>query len=214
MATPQQIFREKVAQQIIKALEKRRLAGTYAPTIAQAREEVAALIPDGSSVFRCGSTSLVEMGLWERLKDNPRITVIDPYLPEYSLEEGLEARRRGLTADFMIASSNAITLDGKLVNLDGMGNRVAAMTFGPRKVILVVGMNKVATTLEEAMNRTKQVAAPMNCIRMNIANPCRETGLCSDCHTPTRICNMWSIIEGQAVKDRIHVKLVGEDLGF
>ena len=214
MATPQQIFREKVAQQIIKALEKRRMAGTYAPTIAQAREEVAALIPDGSSVFRCGSTSLVEMGLWERLKDNPRITVIDPYLPEYSLEEGLEARRRGLTADFMIASSNAITLDGKLVNLDGMGNRVAAMTFGPRKVILVVGMNKVATTLEEALNRTKQVAAPMNCIRMNIANPCRETGLCSDCHTPTRICNMWSIIEGQAVKDRIHVKLVGEDLGF
>jgi len=214
MVTPQQIFKEKVAQQIIKALEKRRMAGTYAPTIAQAREEVAALIPDGSSVFRCGSTSLVEMGLWERLKDNPRITVIDPYLPEYSLEEGLDTRRRGLTADFMIASSNAITLDGKLVNLDGMGNRVAAMTFGPRKVILVVGMNKVATTLEEALNRTKQVAAPMNCIRMNIANPCRETGLCSDCHTPTRICNMWSIIEGQAVKDRIHVKLVGEDLGF
>ena len=140
--------------------------------------------------------------------------MIDPYLPEYSLEEGLEARRRGLTADFMIASSNAITLDGKLVNLDGMGNRVAAMAFGPRKVILVVGMNTVATTLEEALNRTKQVAAPMNCIRMNIANPCRETGLCSDCHTPTRICNMWSIIEGQVVKDRIHVKLVGEDLGF
>jgi hypothetical protein len=214
MATAQQIFREKLAQQIIKALEKRRMAGTYAPTIAQAREEVTALIPDGSSVFRCGSTSLVEMGLWERLKANPKINVIDPYLPEYSAEEGLETRRRGLTADFMIAGSNAITLDGVLVNLDGMGNRVAAMAFGPRKVILVVGMNKVAATLEEALNRTKQVAAPMNCIRLNIANPCRETALCSDCHTPTRICNIWSIIEGQAVKDRIHVKLVGESLGF
>ncbi len=81
MAAPQEIFKEKLAQQIIKALEKRRMSGTYAPTIAQAREEVAALIPDGSSVFRCGSTSLVEMGLWERLKANPRITVIDPYLP-------------------------------------------------------------------------------------------------------------------------------------
>jgi len=214
MATPQQIFKEKLAHQIIQALEKRRLAGTYAPTIAQAREEVAALIPDGSSVFRCGSTSLVEMGLWERLKSNPKITVIDPYLPEYSPEEGLEARRRGLTADFMIASSNAITLDGKLVNLDGMGNRVAAMAFGPRKVILVVGLNKVAYTLEEAMDRTKQVAAPMNCIRLNINNPCKETGLCSDCHTPSRICNIWSIIEGQAVKDRIQVKLVGENLGY
>jgi hypothetical protein len=214
MATPQQIFKEKLAEQIIKALEKRRMAGTYAPTIAQAREEVAALIPDGSSVFRCGSTSLVEMGLWERLKSNPKITVIDPYLPEYSPEEGLETRRRGLTADFMIASSNAITLDGVLVNLDGMGNRVAAMAFGPRQVILVVGMNKVTTTLEEALNRTKQVAAPMNCIRLDINNPCKETGLCSDCHTPTRICNIWSIIEGQAVKDRIQVKLVGENLGY
>jgi hypothetical protein len=214
MDTPQQLFREKVAQQIIKALEKRRMSGSYAPTSAQAREEVAALIPDGSSVFRCGSTSLMEMGLWERLKANPRITVIDPYLPEYSPEEGLEQRRRGLTADFMIASSNAITLDGKLVNLDGMGNRVAAMAFGPKKVILVIGMNKVALNLQEAMDRTKQVAAPMNCIRLNIDNPCKETGLCSDCHTPTRICNMWSIIEGQAVKDRLQVKLVGENLGY
>ena len=181
MANPQEIFKEKLAQQIIKALEKRRMSGTYTPTIAQAREEVAALIPDGSSVFRCGSTSLVEMGLWERLKANPGISVIDPYLPEYSPEEGLAARRRGLTADFMIASSNAITLDGRLVNLDGMGNRVAAMTFGPKKVILVVGMNKVALTLQEAMDRTKQVAAPLNCIRLNINNPCQETGLCSDC---------------------------------
>lgn len=214
MDTPQEIFKEKVARQIIRALEKRRMAGSYAPTIAQAREEVAAMIPDGSSVFRCGSTSLVEMGLWERLQANPRITVIDPYLPEYSPEEGLEARRRGLTADFMVAGSNAITLDGVLVNLDGMGNRVAAMAFGPRKVILVVGMNKVANTLEEAMNRTKQVAAPLNCIRLNINNPCKETGLCSDCHTPTRICNVWSIIAGQAVKDRLQVKLVGENLGY
>jgi hypothetical protein len=123
-------------------------------------------------------------------------------------------RRRGLTADFMIASSNAITLDGRLVNLDGMGNRVAAMTFGPQKVVLVVGMNKLAMTLQEAIDRTKQLAAPMNCIRLDIANPCRETGLCSDCHTPTRICNIWSIIEGAVVKDRIHVKLVGENLGF
>ena len=214
MSTPQQIFYEKTAQQIIKALEKRRMAGSYAPTGAQAKEDVIAMIPSGSTVFRCGSTTLAELGFWEALKSKPGITVIDPYLPQYSPEEGIEMRRKGLTADFMIASSNAVTLDGKLVNLDGMGNRVAALTFGPKNVILVVGMNKVAVTLEEALDRTKHVAAPMNCIRLNIANPCRETGLCSDCRTPTRICNMWSIIEGQAVKDRIHVVLVGEPLGF
>lgn len=214
MSTPQKMFYEKTAQQIIKALEKRRMAGSYASTMEQAKTEVIAMIPEGSTVFRCGSTTLVEMGFWEALKANPKITVIDPYLPQYAPEEGIEMRRKGLTADFMIASSNAITLDGRLVNLDGMGNRVAAMTFGPKKVILVVGMNKLAMTLQEAIDRTKQLAAPMNCIRLDIANPCRETGLCSDCHTPTRICNIWSIIEGAAVKDRIHVKLVGETLGF
>ena len=214
MSTPQQIFYEKTAQQIIKALGKRRMAGSYAPTGAQAQEEVLAMIPAGSTVFRCGSTTLAELGFWEALKAKPGVEVIDPYLPQYSPEEGIARRRQGLTADFMIASSNAVTLDGKLVNLDGMGNRVAAMTFGPKKVILVVGMNKVTVTLEEALDRTKHVAAPMNCIRLDIANPCRETGLCSDCHTPTRICNMWSIIEGQSIQNRIHVKLVGENLGY
>ena len=214
MATPQQIYKEKVAQQIIKALEKRRMAGTYAPTIAQAREEVAALIPDGASVFRCGSTSLVEMGLWERLQGQPQ-DYRNRSLPSGIFPGGRpRTRRRGLTADFMIASSNAITLDGKLVNLDGMGNRVAAMAFGPKKVILVVGLNKVALTLERPWTGPNRWPRPLNCIRLNINNPCQETGLCSDCHTPTRICNIWSIIEGQAVKDRIQVKLVGENLGY
>jgi hypothetical protein len=126
----------------------------------------------------------------------------------------LEQRRKGLTADIMISSANAITLNGALVNLDGMGNRIAAMAFGPRKVILVIGMNKVAPDLETAMKRVKHHAAPLNSIRLGLPNPCTETGLCADCRTPSRICNMWSIIEGQAVKDRIHVKLVGESLGY
>jgi hypothetical protein len=214
MSTVYENYHEKTARQIIAELEKKRMAGSFAPTVAQAKEEVIQMIPAGSTIFRCGSTSLVEMGLWEGLKAVPGLTVIDPYLPEFSPEEGLEQRRKGLSADIMISSVNAITLNGTLVNLDGMGNRIAAMAFGPRKVILVVGMNKVVPDLETALKRVKHHAAPLNSIRLGLPNPCTETGLCADCRTPSRICNMWSIIEGQAVKDRIHVKLVGDALGY
>jgi hypothetical protein len=123
-------------------------------------------------------------------------------------------RRRGLGADVMIASTNAITLDGRLVNLDGMGNRVAAMIFGPAKVILMVGTNKVFPDLESAMAHVKHYSAPVNNIRLNLPNPCVEDGRCHDCKSDTRICNMWSIIEGHMIKDRIHVKLIGEFLGY
>ena len=207
-------WNEKVARTIIKSLEKRRMAGSYAAGADQARDEILEMIPTGVSVFRCGSMSAAGMGLWEAVAALPGVSLIDPYQPELSPEEGLELRRRGMIADVMIASTNAITLDGKLVNLDGMGNRVAAMAFGPKKVILVVGMNKVAPDLESAVARVKHYAAPVNNIRYGLKNPCVETGLCSDCKTPQRICNMWSTIEGHMIKDRIHVKLVGENLGY
>jgi hypothetical protein len=207
-------WNEKVARKIIKNLEKRRMAGSYTATADQAKDEILEMIPPGATVFRCGSMSAVGMGLWESIAALPEVTLIDPYRPELSPEEAMELRRRGLTADVMIASTNAITLDGRLVNLDGMGNRVAAMAFGPKKVILVVGMNKVAPDLESAVARVKHYAAPVNNIRYGLKNPCVETGLCSDCKTPQRICNMWSTIEGHMIKDRIHVKLIGENLGY
>jgi hypothetical protein len=207
-------YQKQVARQIIAELGKKRMAGSFAPTISQAKEEVIKMIPEGTTVYRCGSTSLVEIGLWEAVKALPGVTVIDPYLPELSPEQGLEQRRKGLSADIMISSTNAITLNGILVNLDGMGNRVAAMSFGPKKVILVVGMNKVVPDLDTAFKRVKHHAAPLNNIRYGLPNPCVETGICIDCRTPTRICNMWSVIEGQMVKDRIHVKLVGEPMGY
>jgi hypothetical protein len=208
------LWNEKVAEKIIKNLEKRRMSGSYAAGAAQAKDEVLAMIPQGATVFRCGSMTAGGMGLWEAIAALPEVNLIDPYRPELTREEGLELRRQGLTADVMVAGTNAITLDGRLVNLDGMGNRVAAMAFGPKKVILVVGMNKVAPDLESAIARVKHYAAPINNIRYGLKNPCVETGLCSDCRSPQRICNMWSTIEGHMIKDRIHVKLVGEFLGY
>ena len=207
-------WNEKTAKGIIENLKKRRMEGSYAATAEGAKEEILAAIPEGASVFRGGSMTSVGMGLWEDMARLPGVEVIDPYRPELSPEEGLQARRRGLTADVMIASSNAVTLDGKLVNLDGMGNRVAAMIFGPVKVILAVGMNKVAPDLETAMARVKHYAAPVNSIRLGLKTPCVEKGLCTDCRSPQRICNMWSIIEGHMTEGRIHVKLIGEDLGY
>ena len=210
----QMAWNKKMSENIIKNLEKRRMEGSYAPTSAQAKGEIVAMIPEGGSVYRCGSMTAVHMGLWEDIGKLPGVELIDPFAPGLSPEEAMERRWKGLTADVMITSSNAITMDGKLVNLDGMGNRVAAMTFGPKKVILVVGMNKVAPDLDSAMARVKDYAAPVNAKRLNLNTPCVETGLCADCKSPQRICNMWSIIEGHMIKGRIHVKLVGETLGY
>jgi hypothetical protein len=207
-------WNEKAAQHLIKNLNKRRMEASYASTAAQAKQEVLAMIPEGASVYRCGSMSLVELGLWEDVRKIPGITVFDPFLPGLSHEEGFAQRVKGLMADIMITSANAVTLDGKIVNLDGMGNRVAATCFGPKKVIMVVGMNKVVADVEEAMRRVQHRAAPINNIRLQFKNPCVEDGLCHDCRSPQRICNMWSIIEGHSIQNRIHVKLVGENLGY
>ena len=214
MDSHQMIWNEKVAGKLIKNLEKRRMEGSYASTSAQAKEEVLSMISNGATVYRCGSMTAVGLGLWEAVADIPEVELIDPFKPGLSKEENFELRCRGLTADIMIASTNAITLDGRLVNLDGSGNRVAAMAFGPKKVILLVGMNKITPDLDSAIERVKHYAAPVNAIRVGLKNPCVETGLCTDCKTPQRICNIWSIIEGHMYEGRIHVKLIGENLGY
>lgn len=214
MDNHQIMWSEEIAKNIIENLEKRRMEGSYAKTAAQARDEIVAMIPSGATVYRCGSMTTANMGLWEQIAKISGVKVLDPYQPGFSPEQGLELRRQGMLADFMIASANAITLDGRLVNLDGSGNRVAAMAFGPRKVVLVMGINKVAPDLESAMARVKHYTAPINARRINYNTPCAQNGLCADCRAPQRICNIWSIIEGQMVQRRIHVKLVGENLGY
>jgi len=210
----QSSWNQSVAASLIESLARRRMEGSYAPSAGEALREILAMIPAGATVYRGGSTSTTSMGLWPEVARLPGVKLLDPYDPSLSKEQAHECRRQGLLADIMIASANAITLDGRLVNLDGTGNRVAGMIFGPAKVLLVVGMNKVVTDLEAARERIRRYAAPGNARRVGYKTPCAVTGLCSDCSSPQRICNAWSIIEGQLVQGRIHVKLVGEPLGY
>ena len=192
MDSHQMKWNEEIASKIIEQLGKRGMEGSYAASAAQARDEIMAMIPQGSKVYRCGSMSAVYLDLWRGIAKIPGVEVIDPFQPGLSFEDSMEPRRKGLMADVMITSTNAITLDGKLINLDGLGNRVAAMIFGPKKVILVVGMNKVVPDVDSAMARTKHYSAPVNAIRMGIKTPCAANGICVDCKTPARFCNIWT----------------------
>lgn len=185
--------REKLAPHIIKQLNRRRMAGSYAPTVAEAKAQVLDLIKGPAVVLRAGTQSATTIGLWDDIKAIPGITLLDPYVPGLTPAEALEIRRKGFSADYFLTSSNALTLDGRLVNLDGACSRVAPMLFGPAKVILLIGMNKIVADLDAAYARVRSVAAPANNQRLaaayNLKNPCIEDGRCHQCASETRICN-------------------------
>jgi hypothetical protein len=203
------------AEKIIKNLKSRNLEGAYFEKIEQAVASILKMIPDGSLVGLGGSESIIESGLVDALRKRD-LRLLDRYREGVSEQELWEMRKRGMLADIFIASSNAITLDGKLVNMDGIGNRVAAMIFGPGKVILLVGMNKVVGSVKEAVDRIKNYVAPRNAVRVNIATPCFKKQLCQDphCSPPHRICSQLVIIESSMISDRIKIFLVGEELGY
>ncbi|WP_320041385.1 lactate utilization protein [uncultured Desulfobacter sp.] len=131
-----------------------------------------------------------------------------------SIEQKFELRRRSLMADLFITGTNAITQDGHLVNLEMIGNRVAAIMWGPKHVLLIVGRNKICGDLDDAMSRVKDYAAPVNCMKLDKKTPCAKTGVCHDCSSPDRICNYWTITEKSFEQGRIKIILVNEDLGF
>lgn len=218
MDAPVLLQREKLSAHLIKQLAQRRIAASYCKTAQDAKAEVLGLIPEAASVLRCGSESVVGLGLWEAIAAKPGVSVLNPYVPGLTPEQAFDIRRKGFMADVLVTSTNALTLDGRLVNLDGGCSRVAPMLFGPRKVVLLVGMNKVVGDLEAAYSRIRTIAAPANNMRLagplGLKNPCVEDGRCHNCRSETKICNAWVVIEGSSVKDRIHVVLVGEDLGY
>lgn len=174
------------------------------------------LIPQSGakSVSYGGSTTMKETGLLESLQQVEGIDLLRPDERDISNEEKLERRRQGLLVDLYITGTNAVTEDGWLVNLDMIGNRVGAITFGPKQVIILVGRNKIVDGLEAAMFRIKDYAAPVNAMRLDCKTPCVKTGHCEDCKSPGRICNSWTITEKSFPKGRIKVILINEDMGF
>jgi L-lactate utilization protein LutB len=166
------------------------------------------------SVSWGGSLTFVATGLYDVLKNSNDFNILDTYDKTLSPEESLERRRQSLLVDLYITGSNAVTETGQLVNLDMFGNRVGALTFGPKNVIIFVGRNKIVPDLDEAMFRIKNYAAPVNTMRLDKKTPCAKTSFCADCKSPDRICNIWTITEKSFPKKRIKIILINKDLGF
>lgn len=197
-----------LAQTVIKGLESRNMNGFYATSKEEALKIALSLIPENSTVAMGGCTSANEIGLIDALK-NGKYKYIDR-----ALMEPRESLMAAYDADIFLASANAMTSDGVLVNIDGNSNRVSCIAQGPRKVVFIVGMNKVCDDLDSAMKRARTVAAPANAQRFNIDTPCKKTGRCFDCKTPDTICCQFLITRYSKHPGRINVILVNENLGF
>lgn len=204
---------KKMAPKIMKELEMRRFEPYFCETKEDALDKLISLIPDGSSVSWGGSITLEEMGVAQRVHSG-NYNVMDRDKTS-SPEERMELMRQALLCDYYLTSVNAISEDGILVSMDGVGNRVASLVFGPKNVIVVVGMNKIVPTLKDARNRTKKYAAPLNVERLEIEDTiCAKTGTCGDCKTASSVCSY--LVEQRMCKPqgRIKVILVGEELGY
>ncbi len=197
-------------ERLAKTLEANHFYATVCDTAEEASEFIRKQIPSGSSVGVGGSVTLDELGLIDWLRENQEIHFID----RYRTDNVKKALRDSLSADVYLMSTNAVTMDGWLYNVDGNGNRVAALIYGPDKVYVIAGSNKVVRDLEEAKSRVEQLAAPANNARLNKDNPCVETGECMHCSRASTICNQYVLTRRSGVQGRIHVILVNEELGY
>ena len=199
---------ERLAQTVIKGLQSRNMTGYYAEDREAALKQALELIEENSTISMGGCMSAHEIGLVQALQEGNY-----QYLDRSKLEprEGLLA---AYDSDVFLSSANAMTSDGILVNIDGNSNRVSCIAQGPKKVIFIVGMNKVCDDLDSAMKRARNVAAPINAQRFEVKTPCKETGKCFDCKSPDTICCQFLITRYSRHTGRIHVILVNDNLGF
>ena len=200
-----------------EALEANNFDVFVAESTVQAKEIVLNKILNQltmKSVSWGGSMTFIGSGLYDVIKTDPDLEIIDTFDKKVTFEESYERRRRALLTDLFFTGTNAITADGQLVNLDMIGNRTGAIAFGPKNVIILAGRNKIVVDLEEAMHRIKNYVAPANAMRLDMPTPCAKTSLCQECKSPKRICNTWTITEKSFPKGRIKVVLINADLGL
>lgn len=202
---------DKAGPAVAEAMKKRGFDAYYVSTAEEARAKALELIPEGSTVSWGGSVTIDQIGLKQAVIEGGYevINRDEAKTPE----EKTEFMRKGLTCDVFLMSANAVSEDGQMVNIDGNGNRVAALCFGPKEVIVIAGMNKVAGSLEEAYVRARRFAAPVNAQRFDFETPCSKTGMCADCLSPQCICSQM-VVTRRTSSGRIKVILVGDDLGF
>ena len=198
-----------LAQKIIKGLESRNMTGYYAASKEEALDIALSLIPEGSSVTMGGAMSAHEIGLVDALKNGSY-----RFIDRDKAEDRRAAMLAAYDADVFLSSVNAMTDDGILVNIDGNANRVSAICQGPKKVIFIVGMNKVCPDPDTAMKRARNVAAPVNAQRFGLSTPCAKTGKCMDCKSPDTICCQFLVTRFSRHPGRIHVILVNDSLGY
>ena len=211
--TPLEERNQKLAEKMIKNLKRRNIEAFYCPTGKNAVEKVSELIADGSTVTWGGTATVRDLGIPQTLKNRSTLNVLDRDSVE-TPEEKVQMYLKAFTADVYLTSANAISEDGVIVNIDGNGNRVAAISWGPKKVIFVIGLNKVAQTIEAAIARARGIASPINSQRFDINTPCRIDGTCHNCNSPESICSYVHILRNSRNGNRHIVILVGEDLGY
>ena len=210
--TPKELRNERLAERMIKNLKRRNMEAFYCPTAAEAVKKVSELIADGSSVTWGGSMTIRDMGIPQALKDRATLEVLDRD-EVTDREEVVKIYERAFTADVYLSSANAISEDGVIVNIDGNGNRVAAITWGPKKVIFIICLNKVAQTVEAALARARSTASPINAARFDIKTPCQVDGVCHNCNSPESICNYVHFLRNSP-HGKHTVILVGEAFGY
>ena len=208
-----QSARKLQAESIISALEKRNMTAYYFEDMEVCRQKVLELVPAGSVISWGGSMSIHECGIPQALKDRGDCEILDrsTYI---TTEQQKEFAVKTFQCNYYLMSTNAITLDGELVNIDGYGNRVASLIYGPEHVIVVTGMNKVVSDVKQGFDRVRNIASPPNTIRLNKNTPCSKTGKCGNCMSPDCICNQIVVTRRSRDKERIIVLLVNENLGF
>ena len=209
---PKQKYYENIADTIIKNFKKRQIEGYYCPDKISALQKALELIPKGSSIGWGSSITLIETGLISTLQ-NGNYKILDRDIAS-SLEEEREIYSKICSSDYFLMSTNAITLDGELINIDGKGNRVAFLCFGPQNVLILTGLNKIVTDIESGFKRVQNVASSPNAIRLNRNTPCSITGKCENCYSPDCMCGQFVITRRSGIPNRIKVILIGEELGY